>query len=103
MRAVGWLLLGPRPDGSFYGHDEREALAATADPVARAIRIDQQREAREQRVQSEQRRQQRRIAALERKLAELAASKSESGDGSPAPPPPGDRMPCRLQSDDARP
>ncbi len=36
---VGWLLLGPRPDGSFYGKDERDVLAAIADPVARAIQI----------------------------------------------------------------
>ncbi len=36
---VGWLLLGPRPDGSLYGKDEREVLAGIADPVARAIAI----------------------------------------------------------------
>lgn len=43
----GWILLGPRPDGSFYGRDERDALAAIADPVARAITIVTQREATE--------------------------------------------------------
>ena len=36
---TGWLLLGPRPDGSFYGKDEREALGVIADPVARALAI----------------------------------------------------------------
>jgi hypothetical protein len=36
---IGWLLLGPRPDGSLYGKDEREVLAEIADPVARAIRV----------------------------------------------------------------
>jgi hypothetical protein len=40
-----WLLLGPRPDGSLYGRDEREALSEIADPVARAIRIVRQRAA----------------------------------------------------------
>jgi hypothetical protein len=40
----GWILLGPRPDGSFYGKDEREALAEIADPVARAITIVSQRQ-----------------------------------------------------------
>lgn len=40
----GWILLGPRPDGSFYGKDEREALAGIADPVARAITIVSQRQ-----------------------------------------------------------
>jgi hypothetical protein len=34
---VGWLLLGPRPDGSFYGRDERDTLEEIADPVARAL------------------------------------------------------------------
>ena len=43
----GLLLLGPRPDGSFYGKDEREALAAIADPVARALAIAFDRERRE--------------------------------------------------------
>lgn len=42
---VGWLLLGPRPDGSFYGKDEREALAEIAAPVARAIAVARQRTA----------------------------------------------------------
>jgi hypothetical protein len=83
---IGWLLLGPRPDGSFYGRDEREALAEIADPVARAIRIVEQREAREQQMQAQQRRQQRRIAALERKLAELVTPPAESGDGRLEPP-----------------
>jgi hypothetical protein len=45
---VGWLLLGPRPDGSFYGRDERETLAAVADPVARALERAASREAREE-------------------------------------------------------
>jgi hypothetical protein len=44
---VGWLLLGPRPDGSFYGKDERKALEEVADPVARALEIAEAREARE--------------------------------------------------------
>ena len=46
---VGWLLLGPRPDGSLFGKDEREALADIADPVARAIAVVRAREAREAR------------------------------------------------------
>ncbi len=44
---VGWLLLGPRPDGSFYGRDERDALADIADPIARAMRVVLVREARD--------------------------------------------------------
>jgi hypothetical protein len=44
---VGWLLLGPRPDGSFYGREERAALRDIADPVARALAIAVERERRE--------------------------------------------------------
>ncbi|MGQ0559843.1 MAG: hypothetical protein ACT4OE_09715 [Sphingosinicella sp.] len=36
---TAWLLLGPRPDGSFQGKDEIEALTDIADAAARAIRI----------------------------------------------------------------
>lgn len=41
---AGWLLLGPRPDGTLSGRDEREALEAIAEPVGRAIRVAQRRE-----------------------------------------------------------
>jgi hypothetical protein len=43
----GWLLLGPRPDGSFYGRDELDALEQVAGPVARAVRIVLAREAKD--------------------------------------------------------
>ena len=59
---VGWLLLGPRPDGSFYGRDEREALAEIADPIARALQIVLVREERAAKHEA-------RLAAVERKLA----------------------------------
>lgn len=62
-RPVGWILLGPRPDGSFYGRDEREALAEIADPVARAVQVVGQREAREKKLEA-------RLAALEAGLAD---------------------------------
>lgn len=60
-KPIGWLLLGPRPDGSFYGRDERDALAGIADPVGRALNIVLLREAREARIEA-------RFAALEAKL-----------------------------------
>jgi hypothetical protein len=61
---IGWVLLGPRPDGSFYGKDEQEALAEIARPLARAVRI--------ARIKDEQqRRQDRAIARLNRELADL--------------------------------
>jgi hypothetical protein len=33
----GWLLLGPRPDGSLYGTDDLDALATIAPPLRRTI------------------------------------------------------------------
>jgi hypothetical protein len=62
---LGWLLLGPRPDGSFYGSDEREALAEIADPVARALRVVRLRDERDARLT---RFVEERIAALEARL-----------------------------------
>ena len=61
---IGWLLLGPRPDGSFFGKDEREALEAIAGPVARAIHTAQVRQAREERAE-------KRLTGLETLIAKL--------------------------------
>jgi hypothetical protein len=66
---VGWLLLGPRPDGSFYGRDEQEALAEIADPVARAVQIVLLRDSREGEARRRGEEQERRLSALERQLA----------------------------------
>lgn len=60
-KPLGWLLLGPRPDGSFYGKAEREALTGIADPVARALHVVGQRALREAGWEA-------RLAALEAKL-----------------------------------
>ncbi|HEX5238713.1 MAG TPA: hypothetical protein VFW39_09655, partial [Sphingomicrobium sp.] len=64
---IGWLLLGPRPDGSFFGRDEREALAHVAGPVARAIHIAQLREQREEQAE-------RRIGGIEALIDKLIQS-----------------------------
>jgi hypothetical protein len=37
--AFGWLLIGPRPDGSIAGKDEQEALEKIATTLGRSIRI----------------------------------------------------------------
>lgn len=71
---VGWLLLGPRPDGSFYGKDEYRAIAEVADPVARAIQIVLLRDAREAD-------QERRMIWLEARISELLSRLA------PYPPP----------------
>jgi hypothetical protein len=49
--AIGWLLLGPRPDDSALGRDEREAIDEIAGPVARAIRAVQRQMARDADIQ----------------------------------------------------
>ena len=37
--AFGWLLIGPRPDGSIAGGDEQEALEKMATTLGRSVRI----------------------------------------------------------------
>lgn len=71
---IGTLLVGPRPDGSQVGKDERSALAEIADPVARAIRIVRTREAHFARVEADAARHEKRLAALEARLNLAAAS-----------------------------
>jgi len=70
---IGWLLLGPRPDGSFYGKDEREALTEIAEPVARAIEIARTRERRECEM----------LAMLERLETRIQALEGGGGRGDP--------------------
>lgn len=68
--AFGWILLGPRPDHSFYGRDERETLADLADPIARSVQIVLVREARQAEADRQTQARDERLSALERKLAE---------------------------------
>jgi hypothetical protein len=70
---IGWLLLGPRPDGSLYGKDELDALREIAEPIERAVRIVQLRETRERETGARAARQNRRIATLEKAVAALTA------------------------------
>lgn len=76
---VGWLLLGPRPDGTFYGRDEQEALAEIADPVARAVQIVLHRDAREAAARRQGEEQELRLVALERQVE--SALRALSGKG----------------------
>jgi hypothetical protein len=70
---LGWLLLGPRPDGTFYGRDEREALTDIADPVARALQVVLKREQREAEARRQVTMFQERLDALESTLTNLIA------------------------------
>ena len=70
---IGWLVLGPRPDGSLFGRDERETLTVVAGPIARAMHIAQLRERRDAAAE-------KRIGTLEALIAKLA---STIGGGAP--------------------
>jgi hypothetical protein len=80
-KPLGWLLLGPRPDGSFYGKDEQEALSEVADPVARALRVVRLRAEREARLGAEI--EARLLDRIERRIAEKQA-RQESPSGKPS-------------------
>jgi len=75
---VGWLALGPRPDGSGYGRDELEALATVAGPIARAVWIVR---ARAERDAELERRLQATEDALRRTREELALRRAEIAPG----------------------
>lgn len=70
---IGWLLLGPRPDGSLYGKDERKALTEIADPVARALAIAATRQARAALHEKDNRSIRARLDQVEASLARLTA------------------------------
>jgi hypothetical protein len=61
---VGWLLLGPRPDGSLFGKAECAAIEEITEPVARAVQVALLRQGREERYE-------RRFEALETLVAQL--------------------------------
>ena len=65
---LGWLLVGPRPDGTSLSKDEREILEEIADPIARAIRIVIKREKEEQDVTDMMNSLARRIEEIEARL-----------------------------------
>ena len=62
---VGWLLLGPRPDGSLFGKAEYDAIEEIAEPVARAVQVALGRQEREARYEGLFRSLQERLAKLE--------------------------------------
>lgn len=76
---VGWLLLGPRLDSSFYNRDERATLASLSDPLARAIATVAKREMREAIVNREMDGVKDRLQSLEEALKTLSERLSDSG------------------------
>jgi hypothetical protein len=65
-RTLGYILIGPRPDGSVLSKEEQRTLVEVAEPVARAIRNVIKREKREHEVAAQ-------IASNERRIEELEA------------------------------
>jgi len=68
---VGWLLLGPRPDGSLFGKAERDAIGDIAEPVARAVQVALIREERETAYRRDIQSMKRRMQVVEERLARL--------------------------------
>jgi hypothetical protein len=65
---MGWVLIGPRPDGSIAGSDEREALEALEVPLARSLRIVLNREQEKQELLQLLEVHRQRIETIERRL-----------------------------------
>jgi hypothetical protein len=65
---IGYLLVGPRPDGSIPSREEQKALAEVSEEIARAIRTVIKREAREGQIADLIADNVRRIEALEAML-----------------------------------
>ena len=72
---VGFLLVGPRPDGSIPSREEQKALAEVSEGIARAIRTVIKREAREAETAELLADTRRRIAAIEATLDSGATRK----------------------------
>ena len=75
---VGYLLVGPRPDGSIPSRDEQKALSEVSEPIARAIRTVILREEREQEVAQLIAAQAARIDALEAAVSGRSLARSPS-------------------------
>jgi hypothetical protein len=72
---IGYLLVGPRPDGSIPSRDEQKALADVSEPIGRAVRTVLKREERERSVAELISTNTRRIEQLEARLASPNSSK----------------------------
>lgn len=69
-----WLLLGPRPDGSFYGQDEIDALQAIAPSIQRTLFAVAEREVAEVRERTLRRAMARSINSLDVRLSTIEDS-----------------------------
>ncbi len=70
----GWVLLGPRPDGSFYRDDELETLAEIAMPLRRAVGAVRDRERHEAELRGQSDSLLQGLNALDARVARLERS-----------------------------
>ena len=76
---IGYILVGPRPDGSVSSKDEQKALAGVSEAIARAVRTVMKREVHEQRIEGLIEASERRIAKLEATLGVAGPVRKGSG------------------------
>ena len=80
-KGAGWLLIGPRPDGSLLSKDEQEALVEVAAPIARGIRIVERRNERDQLILGKLDEQQQRLTRLEEQMTGRARTTPAKNSG----------------------
>jgi uncharacterized membrane protein YuzA (DUF378 family) len=78
VQPIGYLVVGPRPDGSVPSREEQKALSQISEDIARAIRTVVKREAREAEIAVLLADNSRRIEALEAMLGGGPATKKRS-------------------------
>lgn len=72
---IGFILVGPRPDGTVISKDEQKTLINVSEAIARAIRTVMKREIHEQRIEGLIGSNARRIAELEERLGVAGATR----------------------------
>jgi hypothetical protein len=73
-RLIGWIILGPRPDGSLYSREERQALLDVEESISRAIEVARQREQAQSAERRWRERQEKRLQALEAQVTALVVA-----------------------------
>ena len=78
---IGYILVGPRPDGSIASKDEQSALREVSESIARGVRNVIKREARERQVTDRIEASARRIEQLEALLAARSSPRLKQAPG----------------------
>ena len=71
---IGWIILGPRPDGSLYSREERQALLDVEESISRAVEVARQREQAQSAERRWRERQEKRLRAVEEQVTLLVAA-----------------------------